>query len=75
MSGSVFIWQEQEPSGKWGTIAAIVFPSLGATPLVTRSLEVAKNEFGALARLHHQSAGRPVRLSRYDYARELERYE
>lgn len=71
----IYAWQELEPEGLWGTIAAVFIPGLQATPLVTRSREVAVNQFAKLAEAHQQASGRPVRLARYDFARELRRIE
>lgn len=70
---AIYVWQELEPEGKWGTIGAIIFPSLGPSPLMTRSREVADSQFAAFALAHQQASGRPVRLARYDFARELTR--
>lgn len=72
---ALYVWQELEPEGLWGTIAAVFIPGLEAAPLVTRSREIAANQFAGLAEAHQQASGRPVRLARYDFARELRRIE
>lgn len=74
-SSSLYVWQEQEPNGDWGTIAAIIVPHLPVAPLISRSRELAQRHFAHLAKTHHQDTGRPVRLARYDYGLELMRYE
>lgn len=63
---TLYAWQEQEPDGKWGIIAAIV-PVLSSqpVPLVFRGLPVA-HKVRALAQAHGQASGHPVRLARFD---------
>lgn len=73
MSSTLYVWQEQEPNGEWGTIAAALPPGVtavlppelrGPTLLVSRSLATAQI-FGLAAIAHHDATGRPVRCARF----------
>jgi hypothetical protein len=65
---TLYAWQEQEPDGSWGTIAAVI-PGIGQGPLVMRdSVSIARVR--PLAELHAQRTGHPVRCARFDLAEE-----
>lgn len=68
---SIYVWQEQEPNGRWGTIASGAMSALlgvsGLSPLIARSKESAET-MKRMARAHGRVAKRRVRLARYDFA-------
>lgn len=65
VSGDVlWAWQEQEPDGSWGIIAALIPGLGGASPLVLRSHDQIVR-LSALAQAHARTTGRPVRLAKF----------
>lgn len=60
----LWVWQEGEPDGSWGTIAAVIpaLSSLGPALLVTRDETIAMTVFHEIADQHRERAARPVRL-------------
>lgn len=65
---TIYAWQEWEPNGDWGIIAAVI-PALGTTPvpLVMRDPTSALRA-EPLARAHAAASGNPVRLARFELA-------
>jgi hypothetical protein len=67
---TLYVWQEQEPSGEWGTIAAGFAGATsiaGPIPLVTRNRDLATGHFQTIARGHMEASGRPIRLSAFEH--------
>lgn len=66
---TLYVWQEQEPSGEWGIIAAVLVASSVASPipLVTRNPGMAMDYFQTIARGHMEASGRPIRLSAFEH--------
>jgi hypothetical protein len=60
----LFVWQEQEPNGSWGTIAAAIPGISGMAPLVFRDRMMAMR-LRAIAVAHGRASGHPVRLARF----------
>lgn len=69
---TLYLWQVLDDDDRWGLIAALI-PGLDvAGPLITRSRDVAENEFASLAEAHRRATGKQVRLSRYDHSGTLQ---
>ena len=65
---TLYAWQVQEPDGKWSLVGALI-PSLGThSPLIHRSLDIVRDNFGPLAREHADRTGQRLRLARFDRA-------
>lgn len=61
---TLYAWQEQEDSGSWGIIAALMPGSGLVSPMVIRSLPVA-HALQPLAEAHGEASGHPIRLGRF----------
>lgn len=71
MEQALYAWQEQEPGGRWGTIAAFI-PGMGTTsPLVFRTHQSALL-VRAVAKAHQRASGNRVELRVFKFAGTVE---